>query len=84
MAGILSQLNGGKVSRAFRTGKVNTQTSVQCHRTAAVRTCSELGIFELIPQAGKASLQELVDKTGADRQLLCEVPDPALSHRNRP
>ncbi|KAH0558825.1 hypothetical protein GP486_004537 [Trichoglossum hirsutum] len=42
----------------------------QSHQNAAVRTCSELGVFELVPPSGKASLQELVDKTGADRQLL--------------
>ncbi|KAH0562257.1 hypothetical protein GP486_003042 [Trichoglossum hirsutum] len=47
----------------------------QSHQNAVIRACSELGIFELVPQSGTVSLQELVDKTGADRQLLCEFRD---------
>ncbi|KAI9857963.1 MAG: hypothetical protein M1813_007932 [Trichoglossum hirsutum] len=46
------------------------EISWQSHQNAVIRSCSELGIFELVPQSGKVNLQELVDKTGADRLLL--------------
>ncbi|KAI9778067.1 MAG: hypothetical protein M1839_008371 [Geoglossum umbratile] len=46
------------------------ETAMQNHLTAVTRTCSDLGVFELVPQTGAATLQELAAKTGADPQLL--------------
>jgi|SRR5579862_2556841 len=41
--------------------------------------CSDLGVFELVPETGEASLKELADKTGADQQLLCQCPERRAS-----
>ncbi|KAI9763809.1 MAG: hypothetical protein M1840_009063 [Geoglossum simile] len=46
------------------------EVSFQNHRTAVIRACDDLGVFQLVPQTGSMSLQELVGKTGANRQLL--------------
>jgi hypothetical protein len=48
--------------------------TLQNHKNAVVRACSDLGVFEFVPQTGEASLKELADKTGADQQLLCGCP----------